>query len=434
MQYQPVEKLRNFFVGHHLARADDCYEEAKIRLIFNFMAAFYLVAIAFIPILFEYRIRLFSYINFAMYPLLLLSMFALRYTRSPELPTFLFAATVVLFASANSIFNNGELTLNISVWYFLAVAFAAYTARAGYVIALVILIYACLAIIHLLKYLQLLSVNPQYSEAASLSLAPFIMLVTLPFVLKILSEYGHTKDGAITRFKSSIEEKNRILGVVAHDLRNPIGAAMNCIEMAQRFLQGGNADHANKYFGMANDSCQRALAQIEELLTFSTLREDARKLTFETTNAVPFIAAVVEAYKLHAGRKQITLEFGATVDELFVSINKLHFSRAVDNVLSNAIKFTEEGGHIDVCVQKVGENARISVADTGIGIPDSLKDSIFSEFTPSARKGTQQEHSTGLGMAITKKIVTLLDGRIWFESEEGKGTTFHLELPLHRPL
>ena len=434
MQYQPVERLRNYFVGHHLARAGDSYEEAKIRLVFNFMGAFYIVALAFLPILFEYKVRLFSYINAALYPTLLFAIFALRFMRSHEIPSFMFASTVVLFASANSVFNNGELTPNISVWYFIAVAFAAYTSRPRYVMALVILIYASLGIIQWLKYNNLLTVNPQYSEQDNLNLTPFIMVVTLPLILKMLTEYVNTKEGAITRFKQSIDEKNRILGVVAHDLRNPIGAAMNCIEMAQRFLQGGHPDHAHKYFGLANDSCQRALAQIEELLTFSTLREEARKLTFETTNAVPFIAAVVEAYKLHAGRKQITIEFRSNVDEVFVSINKLHFSRAIDNVLSNAVKFTEEGGRIDVCVQKNGEHARISVADTGIGIPDSLKDRIFSEFTPSARKGTQQEHSTGLGMAITQKIVQLLDGRIWFDSEEGRGTTFHIELPLHRPL
>ena len=434
MQHQPVEKLRNYFVGHHLARAGDSYEEARIRLVFNFMAALYLVALACIPILFEYQIRVFSYINFTMYPLLLLSMFSLRFMRSHEIPSFLFASTVVLFASANSVFNNGELTPNISVWYFIAVAFTAYTARPRYVVALVVLIYICLALIHLLKYLHLLTVNPLYSEEASLSLTPFIMLITLPLIIKMVTEYVDTRECAITRFKTSIEEKNRILGVVAHDLRNPIGAAMNCIEMAQRLLQVGHPDHAKKYFGMANDSCQRALAQIEELLTFSTLKEDARKLTFETTNAVPFIAAVVEAYKLHASRKEITIAFRSTIDEVFISINKLHFSRAVDNVISNAIKFTEEGGRIDVCVEKAGAFAHISVADTGIGIPDSLKGSLFSEFTPAARKGTMQEHSTGLGMAITKKIVTLLDGRIWFESEEGKGTTFHIELPLHRPL
>jgi signal transduction histidine kinase len=432
MRYQPVDKLREYFVGHHLARADDSFEEAKIRLVFNFMMALLVVAIAFMPVLFSYETRLFTYVNFAVFSMLLISLFFLRFMHSHQLPTFMFASTIMLLASVNSIFNNGLLTPDISVWYFISIAFVAYALKPRYLVALVILMYVLMAVISILKYNHMLPLSPNRSDSDSLNVATFIMIITLPLVLKMLTEYVTTKEGAISRFKQSIDEKNRILGVVAHDLRNPIGAAMSCIEMAQRQVQSGCADRAGKYFGLANDSCKRALAQIEELLTFATLREDVRKLTFETTDAEPFVAGIVTAHQVPASRKHIALRFHRSGHEQFISINKLHFSRAVENVLSNAIKFTPEGGRIDVSLQRMDDHVRIVVADTGIGIPDHLKDRLFTEFTPSARAGTNQEHSTGLGMAISQQIVRLLDGRIWFESQEGNGSTFFIELPLHK--
>jgi signal transduction histidine kinase len=432
MRYQPVDKLRDYFVGHHLARAEDSFEEAKIRLVFNFMMALLVVAIAFVPLLFSYEIRLFTYVNFAVFSLLLVSLFFLRFMRSHQLPTFMFASTIMMLASVNSIFNNGLLTPDISVWYFISIAFVAYTSKPRYVVALVILMYVSLAVISFLKYNHMLVLNPNPSDTESLNVATFVMIVTLPLILRMLTGYVTSKEGAISRLKASMDEKNRILGVVAHDLRNPIGAAMSCIEMAQRQIQSGYTDRANKYFGLANDSCQRALAQIEELLTFATLREEVRKLTFETTDAEPFISSAVAAHQAPAFRKKISLQFHRSGMEHFISINKLHFSRAVDNVLSNAIKFTPEGGRVDVSIERVDDNVRIIVTDTGIGIPEHLKERLFTEFTPSARTGTNQEQSTGLGMAITQQIVRLLDGRIWFESQEGKGTTFFLELPLHK--
>ena len=102
----------------------------------------------------------------------------------------------------------------------------------------------------------------------------------------------------------------------------------------------------------------------------------------------------------------------------------------MDNLISNALKFTHYGGSISIEIKQIqNEELQISIADTGIGIPASLQDDLFKPYTVSGRKGTSNEKSTGLGLSITKEIVELHCGKIWFESKEGKGTTFFIILP-----
>jgi signal transduction histidine kinase len=112
------------------------------------------------------------------------------------------------------------------------------------------------------------------------------------------------------------------------------------------------------------------------------------------------------------------------------TVNKSQITRVFDNLIINAIKFTHAGGIVLVTLTKKGTHVVIEVKDNGIGIPENLKDGIFKPFTSSGRQGTSQEQSTGLGLSIVKDIVEKYSGEIWFESVEGKGTSFFVKLPL----
>ncbi|HPA63560.1 MAG TPA: ATP-binding protein [Spirochaetota bacterium] len=115
---------------------------------------------------------------------------------------------------------------------------------------------------------------------------------------------------------------------------------------------------------------------------------------------------------------------------MYCNVNRVKFSRVMDNLISNALKFTHYGGSIRIEIKQIqNEEILISIADTGIGIPASLQDDLFKPYTVSGREGTSNEKSTGLGLSITKEIVELHCGKIWFESKEGKGTTFFIILP-----
>ena len=101
----------------------------------------------------------------------------------------------------------------------------------------------------------------------------------------------------------------------------------------------------------------------------------------------------------------------------------------INNLISNAIKFTPDGGHITLSIEDQQDVVLFTVADTGVGIPAKFHDTLFSKFTKARRAGLKGEPSIGLGMSIIKTIVNWHEGKIWFESEEKKGTTFYIELP-----
>lgn len=102
--------------------------------------------------------------------------------------------------------------------------------------------------------------------------------------------------------------------------------------------------------------------------------------------------------------------------------------QVVNNLVSNAIKFTTDGGEIRVVVEEHVEQVRLIIADNGVGIPAAHLPEVFERFTPARRPGRQGEKTTGLGLSIVKTIVELHKGRIWVESEEGQGTAFPIEL------
>src|SRR5207253_7910739 len=105
------------------------------------------------------------------------------------------------------------------------------------------------------------------------------------------------------------------------------------------------------------------------------------------------------------------------------------FMQVINNLISNAIKFTPDGGEITVSLEEKEETVLITVADTGIGIPEKFHATLFDKFSAARRPGIKGEPSVGLGMSIIKMIVEWHQGHIWFDSQENKGTTFYIEIP-----
>lgn len=424
-----MERLRSFFIGHHLASAEDSFEAARIKLIFNFFFYYLMVATAFVPFLFTYQVRSLTYISLVFYPLCAIPFILLRYSKSYEIPSFVFSIILIFNASTNSILNNGLLTPNISVWYFIAVAFGAYTLRLRYIITLLVLLYLNLSVINILRYNDLLNINPFFSDKENLNATPFIMIATFPLMFKLLTEYIRSKNQAISDLKSLIAEKDKILGVVAHDLRNPIGAAVSCIEICQKDWQRETGKPEHRFFKLASESCNRALGHMEDLLESCLLHDNTRPIQTELTELAPFVSSIAEGYQPKALQKRIVLNFLSPNEKITANINKLRLSRAIDNLISNAIKFTHENGTIEISLYKEDGFAVIRISDTGIGIPEKLQNSLFEEFTPAARIGTADERSVGLGMYIVKQIVTFHGGDISFKTKENEGTSFFVRIP-----
>jgi signal transduction histidine kinase len=115
-----------------------------------------------------------------------------------------------------------------------------------------------------------------------------------------------------------------------------------------------------------------------------------------------------------------------------VAADERKFKQILLNLLTNAVKFTPDGGRVDVSARRDGDNIVVAVHDTGIGIAPEDQAAVFEEFRQVGRDYTNKQEGTGLGLALTRKFVELHGGRIWLESEPGKGSTFTFTIPARR--
>lgn len=174
-----------------------------------------------------------------------------------------------------------------------------------------------------------------------------------------------------------------------------------------------------------------ALEMINELLN-SGLGNDEGPLIKEETDIKELLYDSVELlqYKANEKKQQITVESDDA--PIIAAVNHEKIWRVFNNLIVNAIKFSYVGGLIFVSIKVLTGTRKIliSIADNGMGIPDSDKDRIFEMFTTAKRPGTEGEQPFGLGLSISKRIIENHNGRLWFESSAGYGTTFYIELPL----
>jgi len=141
------------------------------------------------------------------------------------------------------------------------------------------------------------------------------------------------------------------------------------------------------------------------------------------------IKASLEEYRQTQELTGKIFHFQTNADTIFLELDDTKFMQVINNLISNAIKFTPDGGEITVTLAEKEDSVQIKVQDNGIGIPEKYHGILFDKFTKARRTGIKGEPSIGLGMSIIKTIVEWHRGKIWFESEENKGTIFYIEIP-----
>lgn len=243
-------------------------------------------------------------------------------------------------------------------------------------------------------------------------------------------EVGEQKDKlqfAMVELEKSDSGKDRILKAVAHDLRNPIGGIGM---LANALLEDHTYDEeGEKVLGLIEKSSQNALKLINELLEINT-RENSADLKKQEVEINDFLKQATAMMNLNADKKAQYIQLILLREPLKVNIEKEKIERVLNNLLSNAMKFSPEGANIIVELQKKDSSFLMIVKDKGMGIPPELQADLFNIVTGPMRKGTAGERSFGLGLSICKQIVEAHNGKIWIQSEPGKGTDCYVELPL----
>jgi signal transduction histidine kinase len=240
-----------------------------------------------------------------------------------------------------------------------------------------------------------------------------------------LSQKNEQLQLALGSLEESQEENTRIMKIVAHDLRNPIAAAVSIATLLLENEQLSPVDR--EMLSLMKTSSLHSLEMVADLLNMNITAEGLRKEPVEIHTLLRYCVDLLK-FKSNEKKQLLTLH----TQDVVLDINREKIWRVVSNVIVNAIKFSPEGSSINVDLHDQQDSVLISVADQGIGIPDNLKDRVFSMFTDAKRQGTSGEQSFGLGLAISRQIVEAHEGRMWFENNPGAGTTFYVELPKKR--
>ncbi|TGE29891.1 PAS domain-containing sensor histidine kinase [Hymenobacter metallicola] len=228
--------------------------------------------------------------------------------------------------------------------------------------------------------------------------------------------------------KRLYDAQETILQLTTHDLKGPIAHIELLADLLQRELVGRAAllPEMAHYLTLVQQSCIQANTLLQDILYVGDL--DAHGLHKQATDLNAFLTARLEVHELAAKEKGLQLSQELPAGPLHARINPAKFSRVLDNLISNALKFTPAGGTITLGLQEHRGKPRLWVKDTGIGIPSKLHGSLFEKFNPTRRAGLHGETTTGLGLFIARQIVELHGGCIWLESREQEGACFFIDL------
>lgn len=268
------------------------------------------------------------------------------------------------------------------------------------------------------------------------ALALFIMIVfvVLPVYSVIVTREIRKRrraEAELTRARDEAERaskfKDRFLSTMSHELRTPLNAVLGFSDLLADKRCGDLNERQQRYVGHITTGGRHLLKLISDILDLSKIEAGRMELSCEDLSVANTIGEVISAMRPLAEKKAQTLSSNADRG-LSVHADATRFKQVLMNLVGNAIKFTPEGGSIEIEAQQAGREIKVKVRDNGPGIPPEEQKRIFDAFY-RLRKSGEGVEGTGLGLAITESLVKLQGGSLGLESEPGRGSCFHFSLP-----
>ena len=222
--------------------------------------------------------------------------------------------------------------------------------------------------------------------------------------------------------------KSEFLANMSHELRTPLNAIIGFSEVLLERMFGDLNDKQAEYLRDILTSGQHLLSLINDILDLSKVEAGQMELERGEFSLKQALENGLTMLKERASRHGITLGLELEPDLDLIEADERKVKQVVFNLLSNAVKFTSDGGHVAVMARRTDDELQIAVSDTGVGIAPEDQARIFEEFR-QVGQGSAKAEGTGLGLALTRRLVELHGGRLWVESEPGVGSTFTLTLP-----
>jgi PAS domain S-box-containing protein len=229
----------------------------------------------------------------------------------------------------------------------------------------------------------------------------------------------------ITEREKAEKMKDELLSIANHEMRSPLMAILTSLDLLRQDLQEA-PDRTKRFLDLASGNSQRLLDLVNGYLDLDKLASGGSPMSVRPLDLGALVERALELNRPLGERFGVTLSQVCREADLIVDADPDRLVQVVTNLVSNAVKFSKPGGRVRVCVERRDGSARVGVTDEGDGIPEDVRDKIFGKFQQAA---VHRRKGTGLGLAISKTIVEQLGGRIGFETQTGKGTTFWFALP-----
>jgi two-component system sensor histidine kinase/response regulator len=277
---------------------------------------------------------------------------------------------------------------------------------------------------------QQLKVASSRSQILDLLLATFEDAVRTNMKLREreqeLERSNRTLDEQARELTRLNEAQRRFVSLVSHEFRTPLFGVQGFSEMIHD--EALTPDEIHDYAGRINSEAKRLVRMITEILDLDRMESGHMVLSLEAVKLNEVISSVVTNAALGAPEHHFATTLEPALPIMTADQDKL--IQVITNLVSNAVKYSPQGGTITITSASEGDAVHVSVKDEGIGIPADALEKVFERFTRVERESLGKISGTGLGLPIVREIVELHGGRVWAESAAGKGSTFHLLLPI----
>jgi len=223
-------------------------------------------------------------------------------------------------------------------------------------------------------------------------------------------------------------EKDKLFSIIAHDLRSPFSSFLGLTQVMAEELETLSMDQLQEIAGSMRKSATNLFRLLENLLQWSRIQQGSIPFYPAQIELIPIVEESIALVIDSANKKGIEIKYDIPYNTMVYADSNM-LQTIIRNIVSNAVKFTPKNGKVDIEARTIsGKNVEISIGDTGIGMSSSVVDNLFRLGSQTNRTGTDGEPSTGLGLIICKEFIDKQGGKIWVESEEGKGSVFYFTI------
>ena len=261
--------------------------------------------------------------------------------------------------------------------------------------------------------------------------SPEILVLGEAIVVSIILAIGNSIINTIEEVAKINKMKSEFVSIASHQLQTPLSEIGWEIELLMNKHRKGLDAKQKELIEDITHSNFKMKRLVSDLLDVARIEQGRLFLSRDPIDFLKVVGEVVEDNKILAKSMSVEIKLVKPESLPILNLDKRRIKVALDNLISNAIKYIEKGGYVEIKVEKGKNDVIVSVKDNGVGIPENQQGNIFEKFFRSKNVVRYQTHGTGLGLYITKNIIEQSGGKIWFKSIEGIGSIFSFSLPIN---